>query len=132
MDWYYDTLPPETPEVSRGDGWCLITLPCKEMENLFCDPEVLFEAYERRLATEVLQSIIDEESHAPELVDEWRYQVVHRIRNRLPPSDDPSTRERAPMRRSSLGLETLRLDVGLWRGRGCSDRSGTAFGVSTR
>lgn len=93
-DWYYDRLPAETPEVSPGDGWHLITLPCKEAENLLCDPDVLYDAYEGKLPKETLQAIIDEESRAPDLVDEWRYQVRHRVRDRLPQSYDPSTRER--------------------------------------
>ena len=95
LDWYYDELPSDTPHVSEGDGWSLITLPCKEMENLFCDPEILFQAYERQLTKESLRAFLDEESNAADLVDQWRYQVRPRIRDRLPKSDDPSTKEKA-------------------------------------
>jgi hypothetical protein len=93
-DWYYDTLPADGPDVLDGDGWSLITLPCKEMENLFCDPAFLLYAYEERLSREVLERIVDVESQNPELVDEWRYQVRPRIRDRLSNALDPSTKEK--------------------------------------
>jgi len=93
-DWYYGTLPSLTPEQTSGEGWSLITLPCKEMENLLCHPDFLFEAYEGKLDKNLLLSIIDEESKAPELLEEWQYQVLHRIRGSLPREQDQSTRER--------------------------------------
>jgi energy-coupling factor transporter ATP-binding protein EcfA2 len=94
MDWYYYDLPTENPEILTGDGWSLITLPCKEMENLLCDPDFLFQAYEDKLSKEQIQQIVDEESNTSEIVDEWRYQLRTRIRDHYPNSDDPSTKDR--------------------------------------
>ncbi len=94
LDWYYNVLPVDEPEVSADDEWHLITLPCKEMENLLCDPDFLFDAYEGKVARDAIQAIINEESLSQELIDEWRYQVRPRVRDRLPQSLDPSTRER--------------------------------------
>lgn len=94
MDWYYNTLPPDGPIVDAGDGWALITLPCKEMENLFCDPDVLFHAYECRISKESIETILDTESQSQVLVEEWQYQVKPRVRDGLPRGHDPSTRER--------------------------------------
>ena len=95
LDWCYDRLPAEEPEVTTGDGWHLITLPCKETENLLCDPDVLYDGYEGRLPKETLQAYLDEESNTPELVDQWRYQVLHRVRDGLPKPHDESTKDRA-------------------------------------
>ncbi len=94
LDWYYHELPGPDIELTPGEGWSLITLPCKEMENLLCDSDFLSHAYERKLSPEQLQSILDEESAYPELVEEWQYQVRHRIRDRMPTSLDASTREK--------------------------------------
>ncbi len=94
LDWYYDQLPAADPQEESGDGWTLLTLPCKELENLFCDASLLFEAYERMIPRERLQAILDEESANEELIKQWQYQVRPRVRGRLPSSQDPSTRER--------------------------------------
>ena len=94
LDWYYSELPSSEPSTETGEGWSLITLPCKELENVFCDASILFRAYEGAISLEELQQIIDAESARSELVDEWCYQVRHRVRDRLPSSDDRSTRER--------------------------------------
>jgi len=94
LDWYYHECPPATPEVERGEGWSLITLPCKEMENLFCDQELLFQGYEQKIASDTLQAILDEESSSTKLVQEWKYQVLHRIRHRSPKGHDESTKEK--------------------------------------
>jgi predicted ATPase len=94
LDWYYDERPGITPELTEGDGWSMLTLPCKELENLFCDVSLLFRAYDRSIPTEDLQRIIDEESGSTDLIEQWRYQVRHRVRDRLPKSLDASTREK--------------------------------------
>ena len=94
LDWYYDQLPTADPIEADGDGWTLLTLPCKELENLFCDSSLLFEAYESEVSEADLQAIIDDESANPNLIDQWRYQVRPRVRDRLPRSQDQSTRER--------------------------------------
>jgi hypothetical protein len=101
-DWYYHDLPDEIPEILTGGGWSLITLPCKEMENLFCDPDFLFQAYEEKLSKDQIRHIIDEESNTPELVDEWQYQVKPRIRDHSPNADDPSTKERNAQEKFNL------------------------------
>ncbi|MFN0055492.1 MAG: ATP-dependent nuclease [Planctomycetales bacterium] len=45
LDWYYDEcadLPPPASSSSRkGSGYLLLTLMCKELENLLCDPALL-------------------------------------------------------------------------------------------
>jgi hypothetical protein len=94
LDWYYQELPGPDIELGSGEGWSLITLPCKEMENLLCDPDFLAQAYEGKLSNEQLESLLDEESGASELVEEWQYQVRPRVRKRMPTSLDDSTRER--------------------------------------
>ncbi|MEJ7590425.1 MAG: AAA family ATPase [Planctomycetaceae bacterium] len=94
LDWYYNELPGSEPNLESGDGWTMITLPCKEMENLFCDAPLLFEAYNGVLPQHDLQLIIDAESKDADLLGEWRYQVRPRIRDRLSNSLDASSRER--------------------------------------
>lgn len=94
LDWYYDELPGSEPKMDSGDGWTMITLPCKEMENLFCDAALLFEAYGGVLSQQDIQQIIDAESQDADLLEEWRYQVRPRVRDRLPKSLDASSRER--------------------------------------
>ena len=94
LDWYYDELPGVTPELIESDGWSLLTLPCKELENLFCDGALLFSAYDQSIPAEDLRRIIDEESASNDLVEQWRYQVRHRVRDRFPSGLDASTQEK--------------------------------------
>jgi len=94
LDWYYEEFPENTPDIHSGDGWKLLTLPCKELENLFCEVDTIVQAYERKLTPEVFREIIDGESNSKELVDEWCFQVRPKVRDRLPRSLDDSTRER--------------------------------------
>ena len=94
LDWYYCELPAADALIESGDGWKLVTLPCKELENLFCESWVLFRAYDEAIPEAELRRIVDEESQSQELLDEWCYQVRPRLRDRLPNSMDPSTRER--------------------------------------
>jgi predicted ATPase len=94
LDWHYQSLPPGEPQLRTGDGFQLLTLPCKELENLFCDAGLLHEVYEEMVPVSELTKILEEESATKELVDDWRYQVLPRIRNALSDSYDPSTRER--------------------------------------
>ncbi|MDZ4819121.1 MAG: AAA family ATPase [Planctomycetota bacterium] len=94
LDWDYSELPGASPSIDTGDGWELLTLPCKELENLYCEATLLIRAYDAVLGEEELRRIICDESNSAELVDEWRYQVRQQIRDRLPNSLDPSTRER--------------------------------------
>ena len=94
LDWYYDELPGNEPTLESGDGWTMITMPCKEMENLFCDVSLLFEAYNGAVPQSDLEQIINAESQGADLLEEWRYQVRPRVRDRLPNSLDPSSRER--------------------------------------
>ncbi len=93
-DWYYDQLPSSEAEIDTGEGWSLLTLPCKELENLFCDPAILFQAYEGAISVDELQAMIDEESNTAELLKQWCYAVRPRIRERLDKSLDASTREK--------------------------------------
>jgi hypothetical protein len=95
LDWYYSDLPATAPATHSGKGWELLTVPCKEMENLFCDSAVLHCVFENSIPMKRLQQIIDEESSNEELVDEWRYQVLHRLRGRLPNALDDSTKEKS-------------------------------------
>jgi predicted ATPase len=93
LDWYYSELPAIAPTTDSGKGWVLLTVPCKEMENLFCDSEVLQCVFDPAIPKERLQQIIDEESLNNELVSEWQYQVRPRIRGRLPNDLAPPTKE---------------------------------------
>lgn len=90
----YNELPSDDPCESKGDGWTLLTQPCKELENLFCDSTLLFEAYDKAISVADHQAIIDDVSSNEDLINQWRYQVPPRVRDRLPGSQDPSTRER--------------------------------------
>ena len=94
LDWYYDELVPEEPDEQSSDGWSLITLPCKELENIFCDPEFLFTAYGEKIDQESIKELVNNESNSLELVEQWCFQVRPRIRDRLSTSLDESTRER--------------------------------------
>jgi hypothetical protein len=94
LDWYYHELPSPDPILEKGDGWKLLTLPCKEFENLFCDPSVLVRAYREVFSERELNEILDEESSSSELIDDWCYQVRPRLRDRLSNSLDRSTKER--------------------------------------
>ncbi len=94
LDWYYSELPDEQADLVEGDGWKLLTLPCKEFENLLCDATLLSQAYQSAIAEAELLRIVVEESNDRELVDEWRCQVRYRIRERLSKSLDASTKER--------------------------------------
>jgi energy-coupling factor transporter ATP-binding protein EcfA2 len=93
LDWYYSDLPDATPKTDFGKGWVLLTVPCKEMENLFCDSALLDCVFDSAIPQERLQQIIDEESSNEELVKEWRYQVRPRLRERLSNALDSSTKE---------------------------------------
>lgn len=93
LDWYYSEIPNADPELVTSDGWRLLTLPSKEFENLFCDVEILQQAYKGRFSRDELSTIVDELSNSQDLVDAWRFQVRPRIRDRLPASLDNSTKE---------------------------------------
>lgn len=62
LDWYYSELPAIAPKTDSGKGWVLLTVQCTEMENLFCDSEVLQCVFDPAIPKERLQQIIDEES----------------------------------------------------------------------
>jgi AAA domain, putative AbiEii toxin, Type IV TA system len=94
LDWYYSELPASEPTTETGDGWTLINVPCKEMENLFCEVPILFRAYDEAISHDDLKMIVDEESANAELVDDWCYQVRPRVRGRMSKSLDESTKER--------------------------------------
>ena len=102
LDWYYDdwrewsfeTLPGPEPDRREGEGWVLFTLPCKELENLLCDADVLYAAYEEKVSKELLRTVLEEESGADELVNCWGEQLRPRIRERMDRKTDPSTKER--------------------------------------
>jgi energy-coupling factor transporter ATP-binding protein EcfA2 len=93
LDWYYSDLPDSKPQIREGNGWKLLTLPCKEIENLFCCPDFLFLALGGKISKKIIDQIIDEESQSEALVREWENQVKHRIRNTLPNFNDASTKE---------------------------------------
>jgi hypothetical protein len=94
LDWYYSDIPELDPELTKGDGWSLLTLTCKELENLFCESSFLFSAYDKLIPMDVLNRIIDEESASSELIDEWKHQVLPKMRDGLPKGLDASTREK--------------------------------------
>ena len=83
LDWDYCELPDSKPTIRDGDRWKLIDLPCKELENLLCDPKILHANLEGKLTIEKLQRIVDAESNAPELIDRWRNNILPKIREGL-------------------------------------------------
>jgi predicted ATPase len=94
LDYEYSASPAALPAVTSQGNWSLVTLPCKEIENLLCDPEVLFQAYEKKISLEDIQSILAELSNASDLTEPIRLQICPRVRDRLPASMDVSTKER--------------------------------------
>lgn len=94
LDWFYGDLEDTKEQVRSGTSWACLTLPCKEIENLLFDPELLFEMYARNVPLEELKQIVDTSSRDPRLVDEWRFNVRARIRERRPNHEDDSTKER--------------------------------------
>lgn len=97
LDWNYTDCglpPPDEMHRRQGEGYVLLTLPCKEIENLSCDVDTLFEALKRSLPRETLQRIVEEESLATGLIDEWRYHSEPQIRDRSEPKIDHHIREK--------------------------------------
>ncbi|PZV08900.1 MAG: hypothetical protein DCF32_03650 [Leptolyngbya sp.] len=93
LDWYYSDLPNSEPKIREGGNWKLLTLPCKEIENLFCCSDFLFLALGGKISKDIIDQIIDEESQSEALIREWENQIKHRIRNALPDAYDASTKE---------------------------------------
>lgn len=93
LDWYYSDLPDSEPQIREGGNWKLLTLPCKEIENLFCCSDFLFLALGGKIQKDIIDKIVDEESRSEALLREWENQIKHRIRNALPHSHDASTKE---------------------------------------
>ena len=91
LDWIYDDCqdllkapPADEVDLKTGDGCVLLTLPCKELENLLCDAEWLYDAIDDdKVSKEWIQTVIEEESRDEELVTDWRYQVIGQIRKRF-------------------------------------------------
>lgn len=94
LDWFYGTLEQTQEQVRDGPNWACLTLPCKEIENLLCEPELLSEVYEGEIELSRIEEIVSAESGKKSLVDEWKYNIVPRIRKMLPSGDDDSTKER--------------------------------------
>ncbi len=94
LDWYYGEAPAEEPESRDGPGWQLLTVPCKEFENLLCVESVLYEACEGKVPQDELAAMLDEESNDQTLIDEWRYNLQPRIRDRMENRLDANTKER--------------------------------------
>ena len=101
LDWYYedcselpDGPPKDEPDKKEGPGYVLLTLQCKELENLMCDAELLFEALESKVPKDYLYQVIEEESQNKELIREWKDQVCHQIRDRFGANIDPVAKER--------------------------------------
>jgi ABC-type transport system involved in cytochrome c biogenesis ATPase subunit len=94
LDWYYHEMPDTSPHPEEGNGWKLLTLPCKEIENLFCNAKFVSDVIGSNLSFEVVQNMLNSLSSEDDLINEWKYQVVPRIRDRMPKHLDNSTRER--------------------------------------
>jgi hypothetical protein len=93
LDWYYYERPSDEADVKQGEGWTLLTLPCKELENLFCEPEFLYSALEHKIPLPEIERIVHEESSDISLLREWGNQVKPKIRQRLASGLDDSTKE---------------------------------------
>jgi hypothetical protein len=97
LDWHYEDyseLPPEKTDLRGGKGYTLLTLPVKELENLFCDAEILRQVFEEKIPSDELTRILNELSNEKELVEDWRFQSMPRIRGRMAKKLDPATSER--------------------------------------
>ena len=93
LDWDYAEPPDGTLKESAGENFKLLTLPCKEMENLFCDPEFLGQVYGDKISEKDLREIVHEASKDPILIIEWKNNVLSRIRKKLPGSMADTTKE---------------------------------------
>ena len=94
LDWFYGSLEQTREQVHKGPNWACFTLPCKEIENLLCEPELLVAVYQGEIELTRIEEIVSAESGEKSLVDEWKNNVTPRIRKVLPNSDDDSTKER--------------------------------------
>jgi predicted ATPase len=97
-DYYYESLPAPDVETEHGQGWTLLTLPCKEFENLLCDPDILIQVFgeaptKKPYTLQEISEIVDGCSENRELVNKWSYQIEPRIRDGLPKSLDPASKE---------------------------------------
>lgn len=114
LDYRYDDfspLPPTSePAVDHGQGYDLVTLPCKELENLICDSELLAHAIDRSGEhRELLEHLLAEESLSPGLVDDWKYQARPQLRSRHAPKVDDATSERLADEEFSRWQEDVRM-----------------------
>ena len=117
LDWYYGTQPPDEPVIRDGNGWILLDLPCKELENLLCDVDILHAAYEQIVPRDALSIVLEEESNNDELLHEWRINVQPRIRKQLENRLDDATKEQKAIETFNEWSNDHRLRAGLVAGK---------------
>jgi hypothetical protein len=97
LDWDYKdypSLPPSNDTDKReGSGYVLLTLPCKELENTFCNAGFLFQALSGAIPLDVLQAIIAQEAMNPKLIGDLSHHAKPQIRDRYQAKDAPHRKE---------------------------------------
>jgi hypothetical protein len=98
LDWDYsetENLPPGDESLLReGKGYVLLTLMCKELENLLCESGVLHVALEQKIPKETLAGIVHQESLSDDLLKSWSYHAQPQIRDRFPAREENHTKEK--------------------------------------
>lgn len=87
LDFYYSELEnliknglPKSPLIRDGDSYVMITLACKEMENLCCLPDHLEALLAETVGANELRKIIYEASGDEDLVEHWMHRAKPEIR----------------------------------------------------
>lgn len=93
LDWEYGQKISSSPEVEIGDGYKLVTLPFKEIENLFCSPSFIQHLFNDVSAEDILNLVAQATSNA-DLVNEWEIHIIENFRKNQPSHLDPSTKEK--------------------------------------
>lgn len=97
LDWDYSDCehlpPPEESQQRAGNGYVLVTLMCKELENLLCDPDFLYDVLEHKIAKEEIREILNAESLTEELVKPWQHHAEPQIRERFDAKEVDHTKE---------------------------------------
>lgn len=97
LDWDYsdcENLPPQEESQQRqGTGYTLVTLMCKELENLLCDPEFLYDGLEHKIGKDSIREILNAESQTEELLKPWQHHAEPQIRERFDAKEVVHTKE---------------------------------------
>jgi hypothetical protein len=98
LDWDYrecDVLPPSADaDIRTGTGYTLVTLMCKELENLLCDADLIVQALSTPVARDEIERMIVEESENKTLIDDLRHHAEPQIRGRFSAKEAEHTKEK--------------------------------------